>query len=528
MSRARRVAAPRSRRPAPRRRAGDRPALAPIASTPDGPSVGAFFDFDGTLLAGYSIVAFLGERLRRREIGVAELGRVARSLFDSLTGEIDNRELLERGLAEWRDRSVTDMDRLGQQLFERSLEPNLFPEMRAIVEAHRRKGHTLVIASSATSLQVLPAARFLNIAEVLCTRLEAQDGRLTGRIDGTLLWGPAKAVAAQALAARRGIDLGQSYFYADGNEDAALMHLVGQPRPVNPQPRLARVAARRGWPIQRFSSRGPLQPVAVLRNLAAIAGFLPVLAAAAAMRALTGDRRQAANLLTSTLPDLVLSFGRVQLNVVGEEHLWSHRPAVFIWNHRNVFDAQIVGKLVNRDFGAVAKKELATDPLFALASRFMEIAFVDRQDHRAALAALEPVTRRLREGCSLVIAPEGTRVAGTGLGEFKKGAFRMAMAAGVPIVPIVIRNAEDLGARTAMMIRPGSVDIAVLPPVPVRRWTRANLDSHIAAIRQSFVDTLAEWPKRDRDVNSAPGRRVLRHAADGDAAHDVHAGEDAL
>jgi putative phosphoserine phosphatase/1-acylglycerol-3-phosphate O-acyltransferase len=399
------------------------------------------------------------------------------------------------------------MERLGPQLFERNLEPALFPEMREIIEAHRRKGHTLVIASSATSIQVLPAARFLGIEEVLCTQLEARDGRLTGRIDGQLLWGPAKAVAAQGLAARRGIHLGQSYFYADGNEDAALMHLVGRPRPVNPQPRLARVAARRGWPAQRFTSRGPLPPVAVVRNLVATAAFLPVLAGAAAHRAVTGDRRQAANLLTTTQPELVLSFGKVQLDVIGEEHLWSQRPAVFIWNHRNVFDAHIVGKLVNRDFGAVAKKELATDPLFAMASQFMEIAFVDRRDHRAALAALEPVTRRLREGCSLVIAPEGTRVAGAGLGEFKKGAFRMAMAAGVPIVPIVIRNAEDLGSRTAMLIRPGSVDVAVLPPVSVRGWTRNNLDEHIAAIRQSFIDTLAEWPGPRR------GRRARRSRA---------------
>lgn len=485
-------------------------AIAAIESGPAGAHIGAFFDFDGTLIHGYSIVAFLGEGLRRREIGLAEIGRTAGNLLDALTGDVDNRELLERGLAEWRGRTVDKMNELGAQLFEKQLEPNLFPEMRAIVEAHRRMGHTLVVASSATSFQVLPTARALNISEVLCTRLEAHDGRLTGRIDGKLLWGPNKAIAAQDLAARRGLDLAASYFYADGDEDTALMHLVGQPRPVNPQTHLTRVATRRGWPIQRFYSRGPLNAVTILRNLTAIAGFLPAMATAATVRALTGDRRQAANLLTSILPDLMLTFGKVDLNVIGEEHLWSHRPAVFIWNHRNVFDAQIVGKLVHRDFGAIAKKELEKDPLFALASQFMDIAFIDRQDHGAALAALEPITQRLREGSSLVIAPEGTRVAGKGLGEFKKGAFRMAMAAGVPIVPIVIRNAEELGPRTALLVRPGVVDVAVLPPVSVRRWKRANLDAHIAAMRQSFVDTLAHWPKRGA---KAPARRRRAGAA---------------
>jgi putative phosphoserine phosphatase/1-acylglycerol-3-phosphate O-acyltransferase len=264
------------------------------------------------------------------------------------------------------------------------------------------------------------------------------------------------------------------------------------------------VALRRGWPVLRFTSRGPITAEIVLRNLAATAGLVPVLAGAAAIRLLTGDRRQAANLLTSTLPEMVLSFGQVRLNVRGEEHLWSQRPAVFIWNHRNVFDAQIVAKLVKRDFGAVAKKELRTDPLFAVASQFMDIAFVDRQDHRAAMAALEPVTRLLTEGCSMLVAPEGTRVSGGALGEFKKGAFRMAMAAGVPIVPIVVRNAEDLGSRSSMFIRPGVVDVAVLPPVTLRGWTRANLDARIASVRQSFVDALANWPQGDAPV---PPRR---------------------
>ncbi len=473
------------------------PGIADIEAGPAGPQVAAVFDFDGTLIQGYSVLAFLAAQLRQRQIGLAELGRAARSLLEGLAGTDDQRELLQRGIAQWRGHRLGAMLELGQLVFERELDGSIYPEMRATIDAHRRMGHTLLIASSATSFQVEPAARALGIDTVLCTRLEHADGVLTGRIEGPLLWGPGKARAVRDLAASRGLDLARSYFYADGDEDEALMHLVGSPRPVNPRPQLERVALRRGWPVQRFTSRGPVTAEIVLRNVAATAGLVPVVAGAAAIRLITGDRRQAANLLTSTLPALMLSFGQVRLNVRGEAHLWSERPAVFIWNHRNVFDAQIVGKLVKRDFGAVAKKELRTDPLFAVASQFMDIAFVDRQDHRAALEALEPVTRLLTEGCSMLVAPEGTRVSGGALGEFKKGAFRMAMAAGVPIVPIVIRNAEDLGSRSSMLIRPGVVDVAVLPPVPVRGWTRANLEARIAAIRQSFLDTLANWPQDD-------------------------------
>ena len=85
------------------------------------------------------------------------------------------------------------------------------------------------------------------------------------------------------------------------------------------------------------------------------------------------------------------------------------RPAVFIWNHRSLVDTQIVSRLVQRDFGAVAGKERQKSPLFAAASRFMHIAFVDRDNTAAAVAALEPATRLLGEGMSMLVAPEGTR-----------------------------------------------------------------------------------------------------------------------
>ena len=70
-----------------------------------------------------------------------------------------------------------------------------------------------------------------------------------------ILWGPGKAAAVQKFAAENGIDLKDSYFYADGDEDVALMYLVGNPRPTNPEGKMAAVAKRRGWPILRFTSR---------------------------------------------------------------------------------------------------------------------------------------------------------------------------------------------------------------------------------------------------------------------------------
>jgi len=468
--------------------------MADIEASPPGPAVGAFFDFDGTLLAGYSIVAFIAERWRQRELGPADLARSAATLAGALAGTVSQREVIELGMAEWRGKRVRDMESMGRELFLRDIEPALFPEMREAVAAHLRRRHTVVVASSGSRFQLEPAAHSLGVQHLVCTKLAARDGVLTGRPEGSVLWGRHKARAVQAFAAKRGVDLQRSFFYADGEEDEALMHLVGHPRPVNPRGQLARVAARRHWPVIRLDSRGRPGLDVVLRNLAATASAVPVFLGAAAIRLLTGRKREAANLLSGTLTDIALALGKVDLRVVGEEHLWSARPAVFIWNHRNIFDAQIVGNLVRRDFGAVAKKELENVPIFTAAKLFMNIAFVDRRDSRAAIEALEPATRLLGEGISMLVAPEGTRTAGGGVAPFKKGAFRMAMAAGVPVVPIVIRNADELGSRDSQLMRPGTVDVLVLPPIDVSEWKLRDLDARIEAVRQLYVVALDDWP----------------------------------
>jgi len=485
----------RSRRTADGGRAPLPHHLAEIEASPHGAATAAIFDFDGTLIPGYSILSFVAERVRQREIGLAEVGRTARMLLEAAAGAATQRDMIEQGMAEWRGKRVRDMEALGERIFRRDLEPDLFPEMRDIVDAHRRCGHMLVLASSAGHFQLDPAARHLGIEHVLCTRLAVRRGRLTGRAAGPILWGEHKARAVQEFAARHGIDLERSFFYADGDEDEALMHLVGKPRPINPGPQLARVAARRHWPMRHFASRGRPTADVVLRNLAATASSVPVFLGAAAIRLLTGSKRDAANLIASTLTDITLALGEVELDVVGEEHLWKTRPAVFIWNHRNIFDAQIVGNLVRRDFGAVAKKELESVPIFAAASRFMHIAFVDRSNSQAAVEALKPATALLRRGISMLVAPEGTRSVGREVGPFKKGAFRMAMEAGVPIVPIIVRNVDEIGARNSRFMRPGRVDVLVLAPIDVADWKLGELAQRIESVRQLYVDALRNWPE---------------------------------
>ena len=195
--------------------------------------------------------------------------------------------------------------------------------------------------------------------------------------------------------------------------------------------------------------------------------------------------------MLSTYADLMTQITGVELNVEGEEHLWSHRPAVFIFNHQSGIDTLLIMKLLRRDVIGVAKKEIRSNPIFGPLFSLGGVVFVDRMNRARAIEALEPAVDALRRGLSLAIAPEGTRSPTPRLGAFKKGAFHIAMQAGVPIVPIVLRNALDALTKGAVVVRPAAVEAVILPPVPTEGWTVENLDDEIEAIRKDVLSVLS-------------------------------------
>jgi HAD superfamily hydrolase (TIGR01490 family) len=245
--------------------------LAQIAASPSGPAVGAFFDCDGTLVAGFTAVAHAGDRIRRGQARVGEvLGVVEASLRYKL-GRMQFERLLVRAAGYLRGESLAELDQIGERLFADQVVHKVYPLMRQIVEAHRERGHTLVLSSSALTIHAAPVARALGIPHVVCNTFELDDhGLLTGRVAKPIVWGAQKAAAVQRFCADQRIDLRQSYFYADGDEDAPLMTLVGHPRPVNPRSGLAALAAAQGWPVLRISApdqRGKADALAHLPGL---------------------------------------------------------------------------------------------------------------------------------------------------------------------------------------------------------------------------------------------------------------------
>jgi WS/DGAT/MGAT family acyltransferase len=318
------------------------------------------------------------------------------------------------------------------------------------------------------------------------------NGICTGSPGGPLLWRAGKAAAVRAFAAEHGINLPQSYAYSNGDEDVPFLQTVGRARAINPGRHLTEVARHYGWPVARFRSRRTgVSDIA--HTAAGLAGMLGGFTTGLLLGAATGSRRDAVDLGTTLAGELGSALAGVRLDVQGAEHLVT-RPAVFLFNHQSQLDVLVLAKLLRGGFTGVAKKELANSPGFGLMFRLADVAFVDRHDNAQARAALASAVQRLRDGISLVIAPEGTRSATPALGQFKKGAFHVALQAGVPIVPIVIRNSGELMWRGATTIHAGTVQVVVLPPVATGGWDPADLDDHVRAVRGQYLATLANWP----------------------------------
>jgi putative phosphoserine phosphatase / 1-acylglycerol-3-phosphate O-acyltransferase len=463
-----------------------------IDKGPSGRHIGAFFDLDRTLLAGFSAAAFVRELVRSGRIDLAAMvqgvGAAARFQFGGVgfSGFVGETVGVLKGMAEH------ELEEMGERLFTRELAAAVYPESRALVHAHQKKGHVVAVVSSALRYQIEPLARDLGIEHIMCTKLEIDPGgNLTGSVLHPTCYGVGKAIAGRDFATARDIDLKQSFFYTDSDEDLPLLDIVGRPRPINPSRALRAIAAKRGWPARRFTSRGTPTQGEVVRTALAVASAVPSFLMSVPAALLARSWRPGINLAMSTWGELGTALAGVDLQVRGESYLWSHRPAVFIFNHQSAVETLLLCKLLRRDFIGIAKQELRRNPVFGAMGAVGGTIFVDRFNHDHAVHALEPAIDALRSGLSIVIAPEGTRSPTPRLGKFKKGAFHLAMAAKAPIVPIVFRNTLDVLPKHGVVLRPATVEVVVHKPISTASWKRKDLDKHIGEVYRLFEQTLA-------------------------------------
>ncbi|MFW5972497.1 MAG: lysophospholipid acyltransferase family protein [Bacteroidota bacterium] len=186
----------------------------------------------------------------------------------------------------------------------------------------------------------------------------------------------------------------------------------------------------------------------------------------------------------------ILTFAGVRVSVEEDVALYPDKPCIFIANHQNLLDILAFAGYLPYPFGFVAKQELARVPMLGLAIRNSASVFLDRSDPRKAIESLKKAGERIRSGMSVLLYPEGTRAYRPVLLPFKKGAFLLAIEAGVPVVPVVMVDGYRLMNEKEKASRPGHVTIRMLTPIDIEGATRKDIPEIMERLREVMDEPL--------------------------------------
>ena len=236
------------------------------------------------------------------------------------------------------------------------------------------------MATTSPAALVTPFAERLGMDAVVATKWTVRDGAYTGELDGPIVWGRGKLEAVREWAEGAVIDLKGSWAYSDSYYDAPLLAAVGNPVAVNPDLRLAGLAALRGWPVRHLDLPEGV-PKFAGRELQDWGRFL-------------------------SRPELLAN---VRLDIQGVEKIPKSGPVIAVFNHRSYFDSAVIGTVLaqtGRSFRFLGKKEVFDAPIIGAFARMAGGIRVNRSS--GSDEPLEAAIKVLEAGGAISLAPEGT------------------------------------------------------------------------------------------------------------------------
>lgn len=160
-----------------------------------------------------------------------------------------------------------------------------------------------------------------------------------------------------------------------------------------------------------------------------------------------------------------LRLSGAEIKVKGADHLDPNQAYVFVSNHRSYLDTATLFAYTGRRIGMLAKKELLKVPILGVGMGFVNVMAIDRSNRERAFQTTEAATAKIRGGRSFGVFAEGTRAKPGQLLPFKKGAFYMAAQAGVPIVPVAMKNTDRLMGKGTGEAISGTIEMVMLQPI---------------------------------------------------------------
>jgi putative phosphoserine phosphatase/1-acylglycerol-3-phosphate O-acyltransferase len=462
----------------------------------------AFFDLDRTLLRGASgpvLAAALRDAGVLPDRSLPGEGVVYR-IYDLVGETLPGMFLARRAAAAAAGLSADAVAEAAAQAA-KVLCGTVQPYARLLMDEHRAAGRPVVLATTSPFDLVKPFADELGLDGVVATRYGlADDRRYDGSIVGRFVWGRGKLAAVREWAEENDVDIARSWAYSDSIYDLPLLAAAGHPVAVNPDPRLAAVAAVRRWPVMHLD---------VPPGVPKLAGIEPFQLFRPLMR-----------------PELV-PYARFDID--GVERIPADGPVIVVANHRSYFDTVAVGLTVARSGRSVrflGKKEVFDAPVVGALARAMGGIRVDRGT--GSDEPLREAARALEAGELVALMPQGTIPRGRAFFEpelkGRWGAARLAAMTRAPVVPLGLWGTEKVWPRSARLpnvlnvVSPPLVTVRVGEVVPLEY---GDVDADTKRIMTAIADLLPPESRVRRDPTPAELTRTLPAGYKGDPDAEV-------
>nr|ALS90934.1 HAD-SF-IB-hyp1: HAD hydrolase, family [uncultured bacterium] len=460
----------------------------------------AFFDLDRTLLAGASGQVF--------SVAMREAGLVNRSLpgegllfrlFNTIGETLPSMALARQAVMLAKGKRQTSIQAAAAVAAERLLDL-IQPLAAPLFEEHRAAGRPIVMATTTPYDMVKPLADLLELDGVVATRYRVNDdGTYDGTLAGPFVWSAGKLAAVRSWAQENGVDLAESYAYSDSVYDTPLLAAVGHPFVVNPDARMAVMAAARRWPTLDLSAGG--------NGMAKI----PVV------------NMEIQRLALSFTHPLFFPF--VKFDIDGVDNIPASGPAIIVGNHRSYFDPMAMAVTIartDRTVRVLGKKEVFDAPIVGQIAAFMGGIRVDRGT--GSDEPLKAAAEALEAGDMVAVMPQGTIPRGKAFFDpvlrGRWGAARLAALTGAPVIPVGLWGTEKVWPRSARVpnvlniVDPPVVTIRVGTPVPLKYQSP---DADTKRIMKALMDLLPPESRVKREPTAEELAAALPRGYKGDS-----------
>lgn len=180
----------------------------------------------------------------------------------------------------------------------------------------------------------------------------------------------------------------------------------------------------------------------------------------------------------------------MRVRITGQSNIDPTCSYVILANHQSLYDIFVLYGWLGIDFRWVMKKELEWVPVIGPACKMLGHIFIDRSDPQKAIESLNAAKQQIQGGTSVIFFPEGTRSGDGVLLPFKKGAFKMAVDMGLPLLPITLTGTRDILPKKTIDLWPGTADMVIHPPIPVTDYSDDNLDELMGKVRNQITSAM--------------------------------------